>query len=104
MAPRLRGLAEAPGSTWRCGPSNFFRVAYFQRGRQIERFELGSDDLRQSGVRDIAANCWYAVRIAGGMLDKIKYIAVYQTNPVSLIYALPRGRKVTPHLLMPSRF
>ena len=38
-------------ATW-----NFFRVAYFQRGRQIERFELGSDDLRQSGVRDIAAN------------------------------------------------
>ena len=38
-------------ATW-----NFFRVAYFQRGRQIERFELGSDDLRQSGVRDITAN------------------------------------------------
>ena len=38
-------------ATW-----NFFRVAYFQRGRQIERYELGSEDLLQSGVRDITAN------------------------------------------------
>ncbi len=35
-------------------------------------------------------DCWYAVRISGGMLDKIEYIAAYQTNPVSAIthYAL----------------
>ena len=30
-------------------------------------------------------NCWYALRISGGMLDKIKYIAAYQTQPVSAI-------------------
>ncbi|MBI4310814.1 MAG: GIY-YIG nuclease family protein [Chloroflexi bacterium] len=29
--------------------------------------------------------CWYAIRISGGMLDKIKYIAAYQTQPVSAI-------------------
>ncbi len=29
--------------------------------------------------------CWYAIRISGGMLDKIKYIAGYQTHPVSAI-------------------
>jgi len=29
--------------------------------------------------------CWYAIRISGGMLDKIKYIAGYQTQPVSAI-------------------
>jgi hypothetical protein len=28
---------------------------------------------------------WYAIRISGGMLDKIKYIAGYQTAPVSAI-------------------
>ena len=33
----------------------------------------------------LGQNCWYAIRIAGGMLDKIKYIAAYQTNPVSAI-------------------
>ena len=30
-------------------------------------------------------NCWYAIRIAGGMLDKIKYIAAYQTHPTSAV-------------------
>jgi len=29
--------------------------------------------------------CWYAIRISGGMLDKIKYVAGYQTQPVSAI-------------------
>ena len=38
-------------ATW-----NYFRVAYFQRGRELERYEVVSDDLLQSGVRDIAAN------------------------------------------------
>lgn len=33
----------------------------------------------------LGENAWYAIRIAGGMLDKIKYIAGYQTNPVSAI-------------------
>ena len=30
-------------------------------------------------------DCWYAIRISGGMLDKIKYVAAYQTMPVSAI-------------------
>jgi hypothetical protein len=30
-------------------------------------------------------DCWYAIRISGGMLQKIKYIAAYQTSPVSAI-------------------
>ena len=30
-------------------------------------------------------DCWHAIRISGGMLDKIEYIAAYQTYPVSAI-------------------
>lgn len=30
-------------------------------------------------------DCWYSIRISGGMLDKIKYIAAYQTQPISAI-------------------
>ncbi len=30
-------------------------------------------------------NCWYAIRISGGKLNEIKYIAAYQTSPVSAI-------------------
>jgi hypothetical protein len=33
----------------------------------------------------IGENCWYAIRIGGGMLDKLKYIAAYQTQPISAI-------------------
>ena len=33
----------------------------------------------------IGDNSWWAIRISGGMLDKIKYIAVYQVAPVSAI-------------------
>lgn len=33
----------------------------------------------------LGKDCWYAIRISGGMLDKIKYIAAYQTAPVMAI-------------------
>jgi hypothetical protein len=33
----------------------------------------------------IGENCWYAIRISGGMLPKIKYIAAYRTAPISAI-------------------
>ena len=42
---------------------------------------------QQEGFESVflGQNCWYSIRISGGMLDKIKYIAAYQTNPVSAI-------------------
>jgi hypothetical protein len=40
----------------------------------------------------LGENCWYAIRIAGGMLDKIKFIAAYQSQPISR-----SGRKRTTH-------
>lgn len=33
----------------------------------------------------LGEHCWYAIRIAGGMLDRLKYIAGYQTAPVSAV-------------------
>ena len=33
----------------------------------------------------LGEDCWYAIRISGGMLDKIQYVAAYQTAPVSAI-------------------
>ncbi|MFA5321443.1 MAG: GIY-YIG nuclease family protein [Smithella sp.] len=30
-------------------------------------------------------NCWYEIRISGGMLPRIKYIAAYRTTPISAI-------------------
>jgi hypothetical protein len=39
------------------------------------------------GFKDVflGQNCWYAIRIGGGMLPQIKYIAAYQTAPTSAI-------------------
>ena len=33
----------------------------------------------------IGENCWYAIRISGGMLPRIKYVAAYRTAPISAI-------------------
>jgi hypothetical protein len=33
----------------------------------------------------LGEDCWHAIRISGGMLSKIKFIAAYQSQPVSAI-------------------
>ena len=42
---------------------------------------------QEDGFSDVflKENCWYAIRISGGMLQKIKYIAAYQTKSVSAV-------------------
>jgi hypothetical protein len=45
----------------------------------------------------LGEDCWYAVRISGGMLDKIKYIAGYQTQPVSAITHYAPVSRIEPY-------
>jgi len=33
----------------------------------------------------LSQNCWYAIRIGGGKLQQIKYVAGYQTKPISAV-------------------
>lgn len=42
---------------------------------------------QEDGFKEVflGENCWYAIRIGGGMLNEIKYIAAYQSAPVSAI-------------------
>lgn len=42
---------------------------------------------KEDGFKEvfIAEKCWYQIRISAAMLDKIKYIAVYQVAPISAI-------------------
>ena len=42
---------------------------------------------QQEGFESVflGENCWYAIRIAGGKIPNIKYIAGYQTRPISAI-------------------
>jgi hypothetical protein len=39
-------------------------------------------------------NCWYAIRISSSMLDRLKYIAGYQTAPISAITYLAEILKI----------
>jgi hypothetical protein len=45
----------------------------------------------------INENCWYAIRISGGMLEKIKYIAGYQTAPISAITHYAPVERIEPY-------
>lgn len=45
----------------------------------------------------LGEDCWYAIRISGGMLDKIKYIAGYQTQPISAITHYAPVSRIEPY-------
>lgn len=45
----------------------------------------------------IGENCWYAIRISGGMLEKIKYIAGYQTQPISAVTHVAPVSRIEPY-------
>ncbi|MTI43450.1 hypothetical protein JM93_03873 [Roseibium hamelinense] len=45
----------------------------------------------------LGENQWHAIRISGGMLKKIKYIAAYQTRPVSAITHWAEVDHIVPH-------
>jgi hypothetical protein len=45
----------------------------------------------------IGENAWHAIRISGGMIPKIKYIAAYQTQPISAITHLAPVARIEPY-------
>lgn len=45
----------------------------------------------------IGENAWFAIRISGGMLPKIKYIAAYRSQPISAITHLAPVEKIEPY-------
>ena len=45
----------------------------------------------------IGQNCWYAVRISGGMLPKIKFIAAYQTQTESAVTHYAPVARIEPY-------
>ena len=45
----------------------------------------------------LGQHCWYAIRIGGGMLRKIKYIAAYQSAPISAITHYAPVERIEPY-------
>ena len=54
---------------------------------------------QQDGFKDVflGQNCWYSIRISGGKLDKIKFIAAYQSAPISAITHWAPVHKIEPY-------
>jgi hypothetical protein len=45
----------------------------------------------------LGEDCWYAIRISGGMLEDIKYIAAYQTQPISAVTHYAPVSRIEPY-------
>jgi hypothetical protein len=45
----------------------------------------------------LGENCWYAIRISGGMLPKIKWIAAYQSQPISAVTHVAPVARIEPY-------
>ena len=54
---------------------------------------------QKEGFEDVflGENAWYAIRISGGMLPKIKYIAAYQSQPISAATHVAPVALIEPH-------
>lgn len=81
--------------------------SYISNGTMLHRFTPFQDDVieespsitdfddldtivvpaRDEGFHEvfIGENCWYQIRVSSAMVNKIKYIAAYQTAPISAI-------------------
>lgn len=45
----------------------------------------------------LGENCWYAIRIGGGMINKLKWIAAYQAAPLSAITHYAEIARIEPY-------
>ena len=65
-------------------------------GLKIEELDTIVVPARQEGFQSvfIELNAWWAIRISASMLDRIKYIAVYQVAPVSAITHVAEVAKI----------
>ena len=54
---------------------------------------------QEEGFQEVflGENCWYAIRISGGMLPRIKYVAAYRTAPTSAITHYAPVERIEPY-------
>lgn len=45
----------------------------------------------------LGEDCWYAIRVAGGMIHKVRWIAGYQTQPISAITHIAEVARIEPY-------
>ena len=54
---------------------------------------------REEGFQRVflGENCWCAIRISGGRLNEIKYIAAYQVTPISAVTHVAEIESIEPY-------
>ena len=54
---------------------------------------------QEDGFQEVflGQDCWYAIRISGGMLPRIKYVAAYRTAPTSAITHYAPVERIEPY-------
>jgi hypothetical protein len=82
VAEPMTKLTDAARSKVTAGELDTIVVPAQKEG--FERVFLGQD-------------AWWAIRISGGMIPKIKYIAAYQSQPVSAITHVAPVARIEPH-------
>lgn len=93
--------------TYSCGDEVIHRFTPFQQeiryimesGKQkikVEELDTIVVPANEEGFNEVflGQSCWHEIRISSSMLDRIKYIAGYQTAPISAITYYAEVRKV----------
>ncbi|MBN2070162.1 MAG: hypothetical protein JW814_01795 [Candidatus Krumholzibacteriota bacterium] len=54
---------------------------------------------REDGFKEtfLGEDCWYEIRIGAAMKERIKYIAAYQTSPVSAVTHMAKIQDIKPY-------
>lgn len=75
--------------------SEIFETNYID-GQELNKLDTIVVPANKEGFEEvfIRKNCWYAIRISAAMIDKIKYIAGYQTSPISAITYIAEVDKI----------
>jgi len=85
-------------------------VRVFEKAKVIKVSEQDSNTKRnikdtvivpaqEEGFKNVflGEDCWYAIRIGGGKLKDIKYIAAYQTAPISAVTHFAEVKSIEPY-------
>ena len=87
-------------------------VRVFQEPQKIEVYKEPQTAMVQSTTKDtivvaarpdgfqnvfLGENCWYAIRISGGKLNEIKYIAAYRVAPNSAVTHVAEIESIEPY-------
>jgi len=93
--------------TYKCGDEVIHRFTPFQQEIRniieskkstvkVEELDTIVVPANEEGFNEVflGQSCWYAIRISSSMIDRIKYIAGYQTAPISAITYYAEVKKI----------